>query len=829
MARPPLFEVELSAGALAPADLEVRAVRGTEVLSGSFAFEVDFSPREGVAVELAELPEREARIAMRWEGGSERPVHGEIWSAELSGVTAGHPWYRVRIVPRLDRLRLVRRSRIFQDLSLPDIVQQVLGDEEIELRAALSRSHAPRELCVQYRETDLEFVSRLLEEAGVFTFFEHSADGHVLVLADGVDACSDIAGETRVVYRGGTTGTSSEQEHVGRLEAIWQTRTGKVALRDFDFLRPDMELSASQSEEGDDGALERYEYPGGFQAGGGPLARLRLEEARSDAATLEGVGTCARFLPGAHFEVAETHGGKLDGKLLLLRVSHQATLPPRRGEVAEAGLQYRNSFQALRAGTPFRPRRATPRPRAIAETAWVVGPAGEEVHTDEHGRIKVQFHWDRDGQRDDHASCFVRCAERWAGAGQGALFLPRIGQEVLVRFLHGDPDRPLVAGAVYNGMSPPPLSLPGEKTRSTLRSDSSPGGQGANELRFEDQQGGEEILLHAQRDLRVQVENDKTEEVHRAETRSVSKDRSMTVQGMRQVRVEGDDQAEVQQGQTLTVAGQRATKVLRDHRETVAGQVAATVAGERALTVARAEAETVGAAAALTVGGVYGVQVAGVLNLAVGGASSVEVGGDKIEVVGAAREETVGGNAAATVSDDMVVDVNGQAGMETGKDHDETIDGELSLETKETATWVAKEITLEADQLSFVVGGKVALSIDQSGNITFGAGKLAIDASGDLKLKGGNLKLDAAGSASSATPAVPALDPLEDPRAVVEFTLRDQNGNPIRNEPYKVELPDGETKKGYTDANGHARVSGKQPGTAQVTFPQRDKSAVRTG
>ncbi|MBI5069867.1 MAG: type VI secretion system tip protein VgrG [Deltaproteobacteria bacterium] len=829
MARSHSFLVELGAGPLAPDDLEVRSAKGTEEISGLFSFEVDFTPREGVTVELADLPQKEATLALRWEGGAERRVHGEIWSAELSGVTAGRARYRVRIAPRLERLRLVRRSRVFQDLSLPDVVQQVLDDAGVKVRAALSRSHAPRELCIQYRETDLDFVSRLLEEAGVFTFFEHATDGHTLVLADGVDGCGEIEGETRVVYRGSTSGTATEQEHVGRLEAAWQTRTGKVSLRDFDFERPDMEVSASQAIQGDDEKLERYEYPGGFLSAGGPVARLRLEEERSDAATLEGSATCPRFLPGAHFEVAETHGGRLDGKLLLLRVSHEVTLPRRRGEGAESGLLYRNRFQALQSGVPFRPRRATPRPRAITETAWAVGPAGEEVHTDEHGRVKVQFHWDRDGQRDDHSSCFVRCAQRWAGAGQGALFLPRAGQEVLVRFLHGDPDSPLVTGAVYNAMSPPPLSLPGEKTRSTLRSDSSPGGQGANELRLEDQKGAEEIMLHAQRDLRVEVENDETAAVLGAEAQTVSKDRTVTVQGQRRVEVEKDDKIEVRQAQVLTVAGDRTTRVLRDQRETVAGQAAVTVGGERALTAARAGAETIGGAGALTVGGAYGIQVGGVLNVAVGGACAVEVGGDRLELVGAARQEVVGGNGTLTVKGDAVADVQGQAGMETGKDHDEAVDGELALEIEEPATWAAKELTLEADKLSLVVGGKVALSVDKGGNVTFGAAKFSLDASGDLVLKGGKLKMDAAGSASSATPQVPTLDPLEDPRAVVEFTLRDQNGNPIRNEPYQVELPDGEVKKGRTDANGHARVSGKQPGTAKVTFPQRDKSAVRSG
>jgi type VI secretion system secreted protein VgrG len=531
-------------------------------------------------------------------------------------------------------------------------------------------------------------------------------------------------------------------------------------------------------------------------------------------------------MPGATFEVVEHAVEAFNQELTLLAVTHRAEQT--RVGAGGVGLDYGNEFEAQDANLPVRPALRTPIPTARLETATVVGPAGEEIHVDKYGRVKVHFHWDREGSRDDKASCGIRCAQAWAGAAWGASLVPRVGQEVLVRFLGGDPDRPLVVGTVYNGMNPPPLSMPGEKTRSTLRSDSSPGGQGGNELRLEDQAGSEQVYLHAQHDQRIRVENDETALVRGAQTLEVSKDRTIQVHGNQQLEVAGSEVLAVDASQTLTVAGGRSTVVLGMQRETMAGQQVSAVGGERSLTVALAGSETVVGVGALTVGAAYSVAVGGLVNLAVGGLYSVAVARDRVEVVGAARQEMVASDSTATLQDEWVLDVDGQVGQQTSGDHDEIVDGKLLLEVKEKVIWTAKEISLEADQLSFVVGGNVALAIDRGGNVTFGAKGFAVDGS-DLKLKGSKLQLADAGSAASATSSVPTLDPLDDPRAAVELTLNDQNGDPIRNEPYRVELPDGIVKKGFTDAKGHARVSGKERGSAKVTFPQRDKSAVRKG
>jgi type VI secretion system secreted protein VgrG len=309
---------------------------------------------------------------------------------------------------------------------------------------------------------------------------------------------------------------------------------------------------------------------------------------------------------------------------------------------------YRNRFTCVSEDVPYRPERRTRCPVVGgAQTAVVVGPAGEEIHTDVSGRVKVQFHWDREGKRDDRSSCWIRVSQAWAGPGWGALYLPRVGQEVVVEFLEGDPDRPIIVGGVYNGANPPPVDLPGEKTRSTLRSASSPGGDGSNELRFEDAKGQEEVYLHAQRDLNVVVENDASRRVGGNETIAVDKDRARSVGGSQSLQVAKDDTSTITGSQLLTVSGNRTTTVGASHVETVGADQSVSVGGAVAVTVALASAESVGLGKALNVGGAYAINVGGAMNELVAGLKAEEVGGAKIEVVGAKKSETVVGFADA--------------------------------------------------------------------------------------------------------------------------------------------------------------------------------------
>ena len=360
--------------------------------------------------------------------------------------------------------------------------------------------------------------------------------------------------------------------------------SGKVALTDYNYLTPSTSMAAEKA-----GALDRdlelYDYPGMYDDSGAgkQVARLRLEEAGAARRQGSGQGTCPRFCAG-HWFTLEGHGrDDFNGeKLMLTRVRHRIE---KSGQDLEAGAlaaacSYENSFDCMPRETPFRPPRIVPRPVVRGpQTAVVVGPSGEEIYTDKHGRVKVQFHWDRLGSGDDKSSCWVRVAQAWAGAGFGAQLIPRVGMEVVVEFLEGDPDRPLVTGCVHHAQNLPPLKLPDQKTRSTLRSRSSPGGDGFNQITLEDRAGKELVYLHAQRDLQEEVLRNQSTDVGQDQTLKVGQDRTVTVDRHEQVTVKGDQKVDVKgagtvtvgKDLTVTVKGQQTEETGKDLKVTVKG------------------------------------------------------------------------------------------------------------------------------------------------------------------------------------------------------------------------------------------------------------------
>jgi type VI secretion system secreted protein VgrG len=772
MARQNQTVIDLKAGSYAETDLSVRKVTGREGLSRPFAFDVEFFPHADEPLDLAALGGADALVTLRRPDGVERYVHGIVWTIELTGVEQSAPRYRARIAPKLARLGHVRRSRVFQSKSVPEIVKQVLDDAGVANRDALQGDHPVREYCLQYRESDLEFVSRLLEEEGIFYWFEHGSDAHTLVLADAGGGCVEVAGDPVLPFLFPHPGDTPEEEHVYRIAHALRARPGKVALKDYDFVRPELQVTASSEASGDPLALEQYGYPGGFKApsAGTPIAKMRLEEQRFACDTFASEGTCLRFHPGATFELSGHPDGAFDRKLLLVNVVHEAAQQEATGAVGGV-TEYRNAALAIDAQLPYRPRRRTRRPVAYAETATVVGPSGEEIHVDAHGRVKVQFHWDREGAKDDGSSCFVRLAQSWAGAAWGASYVPRIGQEVLVRFLEGNPDAPLVVGAVYNAAIPTPIALPDEKTKSTVRTDSSLGGGGSNELLFEDAKGAEEVYLHAQKDENVVVENDKAQQVVHDEALEVAKDRTQTVKGNQALRVGVDDATEVKGNRSLTVTGNRSTSVAQSHEEEVKGGQTVTVARTETVEVGTESATLVGAAAALNVGGAYAVNVGAAHNVAVAGARLEQVGGARVIAVGAVREIQVAKDASAKCGGDDATTVEAAFSAVDGKDREENVGKKAQLIVADKVLLVAKELSFTGKQkFTLNVGGKQILHAKSNGQVLLAGKTITMSASGNATFKGSQVKKTAGSSASSASASKVEKEEAKPPSAKASFS-----------------------------------------------------------
>ncbi|HET6371409.1 MAG TPA: type VI secretion system tip protein TssI/VgrG, partial [Nitrospiria bacterium] len=434
---------------------KLRVIRffGTEGISELFHFSVDLASTDG-EVDFEKVLGQPALLTIHGEKGK-RYINGLVNLFEQVGKDGKWTLYRAGIVPAVWTLSQRATCRIFQNQSVPDIIKKVLTDAGIasdQFRFSFKKSYDPREYCVQYRESDFSFITRLMEQYGIFYFFEHAADKHVMVLGDDPVVHVAIADPPKVIYHAPTGTGVSDQEHVFTYQFHREIRTGAVRLRDFDFKKPRLSLEKDAKAKGD-GKLEAYDYPGEYLTPdeGGDLSKVRLEELQATRQIGTGQSDCRRFVPGFRFTLERYDRSDFNREYLLIRVSHSGGQPQVLGaETAGKGggeTAYQNEFDCIPSDIPFRAPRATPRPFVQGpQTAIVVGPKEEEIYTDEHGRVKVQFHWDREGKQDEKSSCWIRVSQSWAGAGWGAMFIPRIGQEVIVEFLEGDPDQPIVTG-----------------------------------------------------------------------------------------------------------------------------------------------------------------------------------------------------------------------------------------------------------------------------------------------------------------------------------------------------------------------------------------------
>lgn len=575
---------------------------GQESISRLFSFHLDLIAENNTDVTFDKLLGQKITIRLDLPDRRKRHFNGicsRISQGERDEVFTS---YRMEIVPQLWTLTKKAQSRIFQQMTVPDILKKVL--DGLDVTWEIQGQFHPRDFCVQYRETDFNFASRLMEEEGIYYFFKHSDGSHKMVVANTIGSHTDLPGKTKITYEDVEGGTRDE-DRVYDWEKAQELRSGKYTLWDHSFELPHKHLEAEANIQdsvqagkvshkfkvGGNDKFAIYDYPGeyaqrfdGVDRGGGDRASdlqkifqdnrrttdIRIQEEAVPGLIIQGSSNCGHFVSGYKFTLQKHFNA--DGQYVLTSVSHSAR---QSGDYRSDGgdFHYSNSFTCIPSAVPYRPQRVMPKPVVQGtQTAIVVGPSGEEIFTDKYGRVKVQFHWDREGKNDEKSSCWVRVGTVWAGKQWGVVHIPRIDQEVIVDFLEGDPDQPIIIGSVYNAREMPPYKLPDNKTQSGIKSRSSlkGGSDNFNEFRFEDKKGEEEIYLHAEKDWTIKVEHDKTQEIDHDET--------------------------------LTVQNNRTTTVTMDHSETVGVNQTITVGANQSITVGASQSTTVTASITITAG-----------------------------------------------------------------------------------------------------------------------------------------------------------------------------------------------------------------------------------
>ncbi len=529
---------------LGPDKLLLIGFEGNEQISGIFNFRLELVAKNTTKIEFDKLLGKELAVTMLIDNESpggepkERYFRGICRRFAQGQRDEEFTSYRAEIVPMFWLTTRTAQSRIFQQKSVPDILKAVLAGMKVTYE--LDGTFEKREYCVQYRETDFNFVSRLMEEEGIFYFFKHNKDGHEMVIANSARVHANVPGVSKVQWDV-VDGAQRESKHIHDWVKLQDVRSGKFTMWDQSFQRPNDNFEAKKNTLGSvavgtvthklevagNEKFEIYDFPGevaqrfdGIDKGGGEqpseLGKISTDATRTvglrmQAETLAGLvieasSNCNQFVSGHKFTLDKHFDA--NGRYVITAIHHMAHGGNTYRSGREEPFEYSNSFTCIPDALPFRPQRTTAKPSIMGvQTAIVVGPPGEEIFTDKYGRVKVQFPWDRESAADANSSCWLRVGTPWAGKGWGSIHIPRVGHEVIVQFIEGDPDAPIIIGSVYNAAATPPYKLPDEKTKSTLKSNSSKGGKGFNELRFEDKAKAEQIFIHAQRNLDVRVRN----------------------------------------------------------------------------------------------------------------------------------------------------------------------------------------------------------------------------------------------------------------------------------------------------------------------------------
>src|SRR5882724_2317217 len=683
--------------------LLLQGFTGHEGISQLFSFDLDLLS-EDPSISFNQIVGQKVTLTIALADGGNRYINGFVSRFAQSGGDERFTYYRAEVVPWLWFLTRTTDCRIFQRMTVPDIIAKIFRDLGFsDFKLMLQGSFEPRDYCVQYRETDFNFVSRLMEEYGILYFFEHEEDKHTLVLANSPSAhkpCPEQP-EARCNF---APGALLDEDTVTAWQMEQELRPGKYALTDYNFETPSTSLAvnvATTVNGGGNGKYEIYDFPGEYlkKAQGEQLVKIRMEEEEAPHTVVSGASTCRAFTPGYRFELTGHYSQQMDRSYILTEVQHVASVGESYSEAgADVDQSYSNHFTCIPHDVPFRPSRVTPKPTVQGpQTAIVVGRSGEEIYTDKYGRVKVQFHWDREGKRDENSSCWVRVSHPWAGKGWGAVAIPRIGQEVIIDFVEGDPDQPIITGRVYNAEQMPPYGLPAGGVVSGLKSNSTKGGGGYNEFIMDDTKGNELIRVHGQYDMDSTIEHDLREHVLHDRSRDVTNNETFMI---------GNDQTETIGGnQTLSVAKNRMRTVTQNEIVTVALTRTHSVGVNEMINVGAAQEVSVGGAQTVTVGLERAVTVGLSQHVTIGNNLSESIGNDHQESVGDNRTTSVGEDDSLKVGKNLVIDAGDQIVIKTG-------DASITMKKDGTITIQGKDITIK------------------------GSGKIVVQASDNIIMKG---------------------------------------------------------------------------------------------
>ena len=691
-------------------------------------YQIDLLSDNG-AIDLDGILGKSVTVTLLLDDDTPRYFNGYVTRFTQRGKYGRYFRYAAVVKPWLWFLTRTADCRIFQDMTVPDILAAVFADHSTaDFALELTATYRPWVYCVQYRETDFNFVSRLMEHEGIYYYFKHEMGRHTMVLADSYSGHSPFPGYDTIPFIAPDQLARPDLEHIAQWELSRDVQPGVFVHDDYDAERPSVELKVSKTVARGyaPSDYEVYDYPGGYlqKPDGEQYATVRIDEFAAQFETAQAVTNARGAAVGRLFTLEGHERGDQNREHLVVAASCDLEFSEYESMPQAAGAEYRCTFVAMSSQQQYRPRRTTPKPFVQGpQTAVVVGPDGDEIYTDKYGRVKVQFHWDRRGEKNEESSCWIRVSHPWAGKGWGSVATPRIGQEVIVDFLEGDPDQPIVTGRVYNEEQQPPFGFPAGAVISGIKSDTHQG-DGYNEISLDDTAGTEQITIHGQFDMNTVVEHDQTTTVHNNRTDRVDVDDAESVGNNQTCDVGVDQTISIGANRTETVGANESITVMADRDRTVNGSESVTVLMQRTHTVGINETINVGAAQEITIGGLQAITVGLNQSTNVGVNQSTEVGGNRSVQVDGDESMTVTGNESRAVSKARTTSI-----------------------TEDDSLTVGKNLTMTATDSVTITTGDASITMKKDGTITIkgkditidGSGKINIKAGGDIVMKGSKI------------------------------------------------------------------------------------------